>query len=118
MLQQSWYLIWRRKNPVRKPNNTVLMLVLCYVLLFFSSCSNPLNGFDSATIAPPTPTHTTASITPSATEIRTDSNVESPLKAQLARVQQIMAGMTLDQKLGQLLIVEYLGNSYAGTELQ
>lgn len=29
-----------------------------------------------------------------------------------------MAGMTLDQKLGQLLIVEYIGNSYAGTELQ
>ena len=30
----------------------------------------------------------------------------------------MMAEMTLDQKLGQLLIVEYLGNSYTGTELQ
>jgi len=29
-----------------------------------------------------------------------------------------MAGMTLDQKLGQLIIVEYLGNSYTGTGLQ
>lgn len=29
-----------------------------------------------------------------------------------------MAGMTLDQKLGQLLIVEYIGNSYTGTDLQ
>jgi len=29
-----------------------------------------------------------------------------------------MTGMTLDQKLGQLLIVEYIGNSYASTDLQ
>jgi beta-N-acetylhexosaminidase len=118
MLKQSRYLIWPRRYLVSKPNNTVLMLVMCYVLLFFSSCSNPLSGFNSATIAHPTPTLSNASITPSPTGIRTDSNVESPLKAQLAKVQQIMAGMTLDQKLGQLLIVEYTGNSYAGTQLQ
>ena len=118
MLKQNWYLIWRRRYLASKPNNTVLMLVLCYVLLFFSSCTNPLIGFDSATIPHPTPTLPKASATPSPTGIRTDSNVESPLKAQLAKVQQIMAGMTLDQKLGQLLIVEYIGNSYAGTELQ
>jgi len=118
MLKQIWYLIWRRKYPVRKPNNIILMLMLCNILLFFSSCSNPLTGFDSATIVHPTPTLSKTTITPSPTGIRTDSNVESPLKVQLAKVQQIMAGMTLDQKLGQLLIVEYLGNSYAGTELQ
>jgi beta-N-acetylhexosaminidase len=118
MLEQIWYLIWRRKYPVRKPNRTILMFMLCYILLFFSSCSNPLSGIDSATLVHPTPTLSKTSITPSPTGIRTDSNVESPLKVQLAKVQQIMAGMTLDQKLGQLLIVEYLGNSYAGTELQ
>ncbi len=118
MLKQSWYLIWRRKYVVCNPNNTIVMLALCYVLLFFSSCSNPLSVFDSATIVHPTPTLSKTSMTPSPTGIRTDSNVESPLKGQLAKVQQIMAGMTLDQKLGQLLIVEYLGNSYAGTELQ
>jgi beta-N-acetylhexosaminidase len=119
MLKQSWYLNWRRRYPVSiKPNNTVLMLVLCYILLSFSSCSNPLSGFDSPTLAHPTPTVLKASIIPSPTGIKTDSNAESPLKAQLAKVQQIMAGMTLDQKLGQLLIVEYFGNNYAGTELQ
>ena len=118
MLQQSWYLIWRHRTPVSKPNNAVMMLVLCYILLFFSSCSNPLIGFDSATIPHPTPTLPKASVTPSPIGIKTDSNVESPLKVQLAKVQQIMAGMTLDQKLGQLLIVEYIGNSYAGTQLQ
>lgn len=118
MLKQSWYLIWRCKYPSGKPNHAILMLVLCYVLLFFSSCSNPLSSFDSATIEHPTPTLPKAAITPSPKGIRTDSNVESPLKAQLAKVQQIMARMTLDQKLGQLVIVEYLGNSYTGTELQ
>jgi beta-N-acetylhexosaminidase len=118
MLKQSWYLIWRHRYPVSKPNNAVLMLVLCYVLLFFSSCTNPLISFDATSIPHPTPTLLKTSLTPSPTEIRTDSNVESPLKAQLAKVQQIMAGMTLDQKLGQLLIVEYIGNSYAGTQLQ
>ena len=92
--------------------------MLCYVLLFFSSCSNPLSNFDSATLEHPTPTLSKATISSSPKGIRTDSNVESPLKAQLAKVQQIMAGMTLNQKLGQLLIVEYLGNSYTGTELQ
>ncbi len=118
MVKQNWYLILRRRYPVSKPNNTVLTLVLCYILLSFSSCSNPLSGFDSATIAHPTPILSTASITPSPTGLKTDSNAESPLKAQLAKVQQIMTGMTLDQKLGQLLIVEYIGNSYPGTELQ
>jgi beta-N-acetylhexosaminidase len=118
MPKQHWYLIWRRKYPICKPNNAILVLVLCYVLLFFSSCTNPLSSFDSATLNRPTPTLPKASITPSSKGFRTDSNVESPLKVQLARVKQIMAGMTLDQKLGQLLIVEYLGNSYTGTELQ
>src|SRR5260370_22655467 len=94
------------------------MRFLCCLLLFFSSCSNSLSGLESANIPHPTPTPHTVSVAPSPTGIKTDSNAESPLKAQLAKVQQIMAGMTLDQKLGQLLIVEYIGNSYAGTELQ
>lgn len=118
MLKQNRYLIWRSKFTMSKPNQAIMMLVLCYMLLFFSSCANPLSIFDSAAIDHPTPTTLKASITPSPTGIRTDSNVESPLKVQLAKVQQIMARMTLDQKLGQLLIVEYLGNSYTGTELQ
>src|SRR5947207_3981415 len=118
MLKQSWYLIWRYKYLVCKPNKTVLMLMLCYILLSFSSCSNPLSGFDSATISHPTQILPKAPITPSPTGLKTDSNAESPLKAQLAKVQQIMTGMTLDQKLGQLLIVEYIGNSYASTDLQ
>jgi beta-N-acetylhexosaminidase len=118
MLKQSRYWIWRHRYPVSKPNNTVLMLLLCCSLLFFSSCSNPLSSFESANLPHPTPTLPKTSVTLSPTGIKTDSNAEGPLKAQLAKVQQIMAGMTLDQKLGQLLIVEYIGNSYAGTQLQ
>src|SRR5436189_1624092 len=44
---------------------------------------------------------------------RVDGRAENPLMGELAKVQQIVSGMTLDQKLGQLIIVEYLGNSYA-----
>ncbi|MEO8974122.1 MAG: glycoside hydrolase family 3 N-terminal domain-containing protein [Ktedonobacteraceae bacterium] len=36
----------------------------------------------------------------------------------LAKAQQIMAGMSLEQKLGQLILVEYLGNNYANSGLQ
>jgi beta-N-acetylhexosaminidase len=118
MLKQNWYLNWRARYRIIKPSHTTLVLALWCMMLIFSSCSNPLSGIDSTTIEHPTPTPSEASITPSSKGTRTDSNIESPLKVQLAKVQQIMAGMTLDQKLGQLLIVEYIGNSYAGTELQ
>ena len=118
MLKPNRNLIWRSKFTIGKPNQAVLMLVLCYVLLFFSSCANPLSVFDAPPVNHPTSTLPKALITASPSGIRTDNNIESPLKVQLAKVQQMMAGMTLDQKLGQLLIVEYLGNSYTGTELQ
>jgi beta-N-acetylhexosaminidase len=116
MQTRSWHLMQRSQSPASKPNYTILMVMISSILIFFSSCSNPLSGVESATIQQPTPTLPKVSVTPSPT--RTDSNVESPLKAQLAKVQEIMAGMTLDQKLGQLIIVEYIGNSYTGTELQ
>lgn len=35
-----------------------------------------------------------------------------------ARAEQILQGMTLDQKLGQLIMVEYLGTDYQGSGLQ
>jgi beta-N-acetylhexosaminidase len=43
---------------------------------------------------------------------------EAPLRAQLAKAEQMIQGMTLDQKLGQLIIVEYLGNDYQASNLQ
>ena len=118
MLKPNRYLIWRSKFTIGKPDQAVLILVLCCMLLFFSSCANPLSVFDAPPVDHPTPTLPKASITQSPSGIRTDNSIESPLKVQLAKVQQIMSEMTLDQKLGQLLVVEYLGNSYSGTELQ
>ncbi|HKF37620.1 MAG TPA: hypothetical protein VKB35_12050, partial [Ktedonobacteraceae bacterium] len=92
-----------------------LSMLICCILLFLSSCSSLSGGIGSAA---PTPVLSKPSPSPTPARARTDSAAESPLKAQLAKVQQIMAGMTLDQKLGQLIIVEYLGNSYTGTGLQ
>ena len=106
----------RRRRPL-KSIHAGLMLVICCMLLFLSSCSNPLSGIASSGAQQPTPTLPKA--TPALSQIaRMDGEAESPLRVQLAKVRQIMAGMTLDQKLGQLIIVEYLGNSYTGTGLQ
>ena len=109
MLKPNRYLIWQGSFTISKPDHAVLMLVLCCMLLFFSSCANPLSVFDAPPVDHPTPTLSKASITQSPSGIRTDNSIESPLKVQLAKVQQIVSEMTLDQKLGQLLVVEYLG---------
>src|SRR5690348_5304174 len=83
-------------------------------LLFLTGCSSIFNGADASNTPLPTPTQTGHSMFYVAGN-RPDGNVENPLALQLAKIQSIMAGMTLDQKLAQLLIVEYLGNSYAPT---
>lgn len=41
-----------------------------------------------------------------------------PLRATQARVLQLIAGMSLEQKLGQLIVVEYLENNYRASGLQ
>lgn len=94
---------------------TGLSFLMCCILLFLSSCSSVLG---SAAPADPTAVVSKPSPSPSRTIARRDGEAESRLNAQQAKVQQLMAGMTLDQKLGQLLIVEYIGNSYTGTDLQ
>jgi beta-N-acetylhexosaminidase len=118
MQTRTRHLMGRRQPPKGKPDFTVITVLTCCILLFLSSCSNILNGVVSANVQQPSPMLPKASATLSPTRARTDNSVESPLEAQLAKVRQIMASMTLDQKLGQLIIVEYLGNSYTGTELQ
>lgn len=93
-------------------------LILHYTLacLFLTGCASLLNGMDAGT---PQTIPTAIKPTPTTSlHQRSDSSFEGPLEEQLAKVRQIMAGMTLDQKLGQLIIVEYLGNSYTGTDLQ
>ena len=88
-------------------------LVMCSIVLLLSSCSDLSTGTTAVSIR----------VTPSPTEHRvqakSDSNsisTEALSRAELAKVQKIMANMTLDQKLGQLIVVEYLGNSYQGQD--
>lgn len=91
------------------------LIKMCCLLLVLTGCSNILGGVSSADPHVVTPLPVKPSPTASR---RVDSSAESPLEAELAKVHQIMASMTLDQKLGQLIIVEYIGNSYTGTQLQ
>ncbi len=99
----------------RKPLNIMVlcfMMVMCCMVVLFSSCTASLT--DALNTPAPTPTQV---VKPTATPVqaKTDSKgiaTEAVQRAELARIQSIMAGMTLDQKLGQLIIVEYIGNHY------
>lgn len=95
--------------------NHFLMLLYTLACLFLTGCASLLTGMDAnSSQDTPAVRRPTATIS---LHPRSDMGFEGPLEAQLAKVRQIMAGMTLDQKLGQLIIVEYLGNSYTGTDL-
>jgi beta-N-acetylhexosaminidase len=85
-----------------------------FVALFIvlSACANPLAGQASANLP------TFPPVTPTPTDTPTPTPTPDPLQAVKARVLQIMAGMSLDQMLGQLIVVEYLGNSYQDSGLQ
>lgn len=88
------------------------MCLLC-LTLFLSGCSDLLSLSSNA--ASPTPTTAKPSPTSSPASAKADSQgipTEAVTRAELAKIQQIMAGMSLEQKLGQLIVVEYLGNNY------
>ena len=105
------------KGKACSPAYACFTIVMCYVLLLLSSCSGLLSSVDSQNPQRITPTPAKPSPT-STHSTKTDSAPESPLKVELAKVQQIMANMTLDQKLGQLIIVEYLTNDYSASGLK
>jgi beta-N-acetylhexosaminidase len=104
--------ILHRQQIIRKPAH-YFIVILCSMVLFLSGCSGLLSDTSS------TPDRTIAGTTPTlpSEQPKTDSHgipTEALTRAQLEKVQHIIAGMTLDQKLGQLIIVEYLGNNYQG----
>lgn len=82
------------------------------LLIFLTGCSSVFSGVGASSthMTSPTPTRPLPTYVAGS---RLDGVVENPQVMQLAKIQSIMAGMTLDQKLAQLIIVEYLGNSYA-----
>jgi beta-N-acetylhexosaminidase len=88
-----------------------LLLALCCMVIFLSSCADLLTGIPET----PTPTiaRPTATLIPAQT--KADSHgiaTEALTRAQLEKVQSIIASMSLEQKLGQLIVVEYIGHSY------
>src|SRR5947207_5794562 len=118
--RSNQFILWgierMRTHPTRLHSanfwmNYYYVLLLLSVLLL-TGCSNLLNGVAATDTPEPTPTFAGPSLTGNP-EKRVDGRAENPLMGELAKVQQIMSSMTLDQKLGQLIIVEYLGNSYA-----
>src|SRR5258708_7939950 len=92
----------------------IVLIFSCCLVLFLASCANPVGvpAQPGSTVPPAL----RQPATPKSDENGTVS--EGNLRKQLSKVQQIMQGMSLDQKLGQLLVVEYLGASYEASRLQ
>jgi len=81
--------------------------------LFLSGCSDLLANTNIVPTA--TPTDSKPSPTAIPVSAKSDSHgipTEALTRTELAKIQRIMAGMSLEQKLGQLIVVEYLGNNY------
>ena len=92
------------------------ILILCCTLLFLASCAD---GTDIH-YGQPRISQTNGTTNTSPARTKSDSNgtsTDEKLRAQLTKVDQIMKGMTLDEKLGQLIMVEFFGSDYANTAL-
>ncbi len=90
------------------------ILLLCCTLFFLTSCANT-TGIPSFSTSSG---NTAASTSPA--HPKSDINgieTEEALRARLAKVDKIIQGMSLDEKLGQLLMVEFFGSDYQSTEL-
>ncbi len=101
----------RSMSTPRKNRPTGFLLLTSFLLAFLVACSNPLSNN-----APTSPSATLTQSVP--TLVPTLTLTQDPLQAVKTKVLQIMAKMSLEQKLGQLIAVEYLGNNYQGTGLQ
>lgn len=94
-----------------------LLLLFCCLALFCAGCTN-LPGNPAS---PQSSGHSRSTTLSQSVTQKSDASgftSEELLRLQLAKVQSIMQGMTLDQKLGQLIVVEYLGKSYQNSGLQ
>ena len=91
------------------------LLLLCCIAFLFTSCAD-VTGMTSSSST--TTGSTTASTSPA--HPKSDVNgieTEDALRVHLTKVDQMMHGMSLDEKLGQLLMVEFFGSDYQNTEL-
>ncbi|HZR40872.1 MAG TPA: glycoside hydrolase family 3 N-terminal domain-containing protein [Ktedonobacteraceae bacterium] len=86
----------------------------CIILLLFASCSNPLATPTARVSSAPASKPASALARLDIPGIMAGAMRQTPL----AKMQQILQNMSLDQKLGQLIVVEYLGNDYQASGLQ
>src|SRR5947209_14135880 len=88
------------------------VVLLCCLVLIFSGCASLFAGVSST----PTPTI----IVPTSTPTASNSPVPTPTKtltnSDIAR--NMVQGMTLDQKLGQMVIVEFYGSTVTSDDMQ
>ena len=91
-----------------------LVIILCCTLFFLTSCANT-TGIPSFSTSS---SNTTVSTSPA--QAKSDINgieTEDALRARITKVEKMIQGMSLDEKLGQLLMVEFFGSDYQSTEL-
>ena len=102
---------FRIRDVRQKTGHLDFLLAISLLLVFLSACASSLGN--QAVAVTPTTVHATPSPV-TATPVPTSD----PQQAVKTRDLQIMAGMSREQKLGQLIVVEYLGNSYQESGLQ
>lgn len=107
-------------HQLARKYHVYVSMLMCCMLIFLASCSG-LATDPSATSTPtPTANSTIPREMPGTPKVDGGKGLqtEAVTRAQWEKVQQILVGMTLEQKLGQLIIVEYLGNNYINSGLQ
>ena len=102
---------------------TQLLLITCCLSVLLTGCKGMAIASAKKAVATSVPNIVSGSTpTTVGTQVGTPDTQsirrEEQLYQELARVHQIMQGMSLEQKLGQLIMVEYLGNSYQDSGLQ
>ena len=107
-MKQNVYPFALRESHISRRCFHVILVLFC-LTVFTCGCS------DATTPVSEIVTRVPSNAKPTSTKT---TEADPLLQMRLSKVQQIMNGMTLDQKLGQLIIVEYFGSDYANTALQ
>ena len=108
------------QNQVYRPLRGIAVinftLWMCLMMLLLAGCSGQGGSSSAPAKADPTP-KAQAQDQAQATKMPDSMKTETKSEAALRKVQAVLNSMTLDQKLGQLLTVEYKGNNYEDSGL-
>ncbi|MBV9615675.1 MAG: hypothetical protein JO031_09485, partial [Ktedonobacteraceae bacterium] len=88
-----------------------LFIGLLAIAILYSGCDT----IASSASSPSSAALSTSSAAPTKPP---ETKTEAKVRAALARVNQLMQGMTLDEELGQMLMVEYVGSDYNNTNTE